>query len=295
MPAFNLNKGNQTAQNRLKLQKERSESETLAMPDALRVPVGRIRPNPFQVRQDFDTPEAQQALRELAEDIRSRDILEPLLVRLVTEDDQDFYEIIAGERRYRAAQLAGKTSVPVIVKTNWTDRDARLASLSENLQRRNLSLVEEVQFFLALENEYNYTAKKISELINKSESYVSRRLRLASNPQKLAEMSDRGMKLGEMLINQDESVVVEPSIEPETIGEEIPGPTVRSNAERNRNRKVKQSVRLLPFTRFREAVERLSTQLHEESLNNQERDRLMKELELIAEGINQLRSSLNQK
>ncbi len=292
MPAFNLNKGNQTAQNRLKLQKERSESDVMIMPDALRVPIGRIRPNPFQVRQDFDTSEAQQALQELADDIRKRDILEPLIVRLLVEDEQDFYEIIAGERRFRAAQLVGKTTLPVIVKTNWTDRDAKLASLSENLQRRNLSLVEEVQFFLALENEYNYTAKKISELINKSESYVSRRMRLASNPQKLAEMSNQGMKLSEMLINQEDSspTVTEnkPFIAPK---EEIS----KQTGERNRTRKMKQSVRLLPFTRFREAVERLSTQLQKEQLDHQERERLIKELELIAEGITLLRSSLNRK
>ncbi len=290
MSAFNLNKGNQTAQNRLKLQKERSESDVLVMPDALRVPVGRIRPNPFQVRQDFDTPEAQQALHELADDIRKRDILEPLIVRLVIEGEQDFYEIIAGERRYRAAQLAGKTTLPVIVKTNWTDRDARLASLSENLQRRNLSLVEEVQFFLALENEYNYTAKKISELINKSESYVSRRLRLASNPQKLAEMSDQGMKMGEMLFSQAEAGPVEASAKTN-----LPAPVEAGGPPKaNRHsRKLKQSVRLLPFTRFREAVERLSSQLETEQPGPQERERLMKELELIADGINLLRTSLN--
>jgi ParB/RepB/Spo0J family partition protein len=290
--AFNLNKGNQTAQNRLKLQKERSESDVLVMPDALRVPVGRIRPNPFQVRQDFDTAEAQQALRELADDIRKRDILEPLIVRLLVEANQDYYEIIAGERRYRAAQLAGKTTLPVIVKTNWTDRDARLASLAENLQRRNLSLAEEVQFFLALENEYNYTAKKISELINKSESYVSRRLRLASNPQKLAEMSDQGMKLSEMLFSQAEGG----PIEAETKADPLAAvESTGSPKEKSRTRKLKQSVRLLPFTRFREAVERLSSQLQTEQPGPQERERLMKELELIAEGINLLRSSLSKK
>lgn len=293
MPAFNLNKGNQTAQNRLKLQKERSESDTLVMPDALRVPLGRIRPNPFQVRQDFDSPEAQQALEELAEDIRQRDILEPLVVRLVLEGEQEFYEIIAGERRYRAARLAGKTTLPVIVKTNWTDRDARLASLSENLQRRNLSLVEEVQFFLALENEYNYSARKIGELINKSESYVSRRLRLASNPQKLAEMSEQGMRLSEMLISQGETTLESKVNEPAQAAPTGTSPTEAK--ERPGNRKVKQSIRLLPFTRFREAVERLSTQLNEETLGQQERERLVKELELIADGINTLRSSLNRK
>jgi ParB/RepB/Spo0J family partition protein len=290
--AFNLNKGNQTAQNRLKLQKERSESDVLVMPDALRVPVGRIRPNPFQVRQDFDSAEAQQALRELADDIRKRDILEPLIVRLLVEDNQDYYEIIAGERRFRAAQLAGKTTLPVIVKTNWTDRDARLASLSENLQRRNLSLAEEVQFFLALENEYNYTAKKISELINKSESYVSRRLRLASNPQKLAEMSDQGMKLSEMLLSQAEGGPTETETE---AGSPAPVEPAGPPQEKSRTRKLKQSVRLLPFTRFREAVERLSSQFQTEQPGPQERERLMKELELIAEGISLLRSSLSRK
>src|SRR5438309_1949828 len=95
------------------------------------VVIEEIESNPFQVRQVFD----EEALEELAADIKERGILEPLIVRQRKEDG--FYEIIAGERRYRAAQIAGLTEVPVIVR-EMSEKDARFAMLAENLQRQDL-------------------------------------------------------------------------------------------------------------------------------------------------------------
>lgn len=290
MPAFNLNKGNQTAQNRLKLQKERSENEELAMPDARRVPLGRLRPNPFQVRQDFDSPEAGQALQELAEDIRQRDILEPLVVSLIEEGGQEFYQIIAGERRFRAAQIAGKTHVPVIVKENWSQREARLASLAENLQRRNLTLIEEVQFFQALESEENYTARQIGKLINKSESYVSKRLRLARNPQKLQQLSEKSLTLTEALLGTDEtpSNNPNPQLTVANTPSEVPSSNSRAQAQ------TSKMVRLVPFVRFRDVLERTSEQLAKKELPGEERTQLLEELTQIEQHLTTLKKALRQ-
>ena len=286
MPAFNLNQGNQTAQNRLKLQKERNETDELPMPDARRVPVNRILPNPFQVRQDFHSPEAQAALQELANDIKIRGILEPLVVRPVQKDGQELYEIVAGERRYQAAQLIGLSKLPVIVQENWNDQDARLASLAENLQRRDLTLLEEVQFFKALENEYNWSASRIAKLISKSESYVSRRLRLANDSKKLAKLSQEKMTLGEMLLSQSETDEAATSAS-------ATHPVERAKVTAtNKTHKLNPSVRLVAVTRFREALDRLAEPKVQSQLTSSEREQLVSELALVEQQVALLKATL---
>lgn len=139
------------------------------IPGALMVPIESLLPNFFQVRQSFD----EAALTELAADIKERGILEPLIVREVEEGDQ--YEIIAGERRYKAAQAAGLSHVPVIVR-EMNDREARFATLAENLQRQDLDPKDEQRYFQLLQAEYELSLRDIARLINKSAMYVQRRL-----------------------------------------------------------------------------------------------------------------------
>lgn len=277
MSGFNLNKGNQAAQNRLKLQKERESSETMAMPDARRVPLDLLIPNPYQVRKDFDSPEAQAALQELMEDIRERDILEPLVVRPTEREGQEYYEIIAGERRFRAAQLLKKKTVPVIIKENWSESEARFASLAENLHRRNLSLVEECNFFLALENERNLTAKQIAKLISKSESYVNRRLQLARNPKKLAELAEKS------LLDEAESTFAP---ENEHVVERAGKPAERAA------KTASPEVRLVPFRRFRETLATFPEKIEKKQLDEAERQLLVEELAQIEAEVAQLRAKL---
>ncbi|RJF74548.1 ParB/RepB/Spo0J family partition protein [Deinococcus cavernae] len=105
-------------------------------PGAQRLPVTALRPGAGQPRREFD----EGRLEELAVSIRERGLLQPLLVRPVG----DGHEIVAGERRWRAAQLAGLTEVPVIVRTDLSDADARVLALLENLQREDLNTVDEV-------------------------------------------------------------------------------------------------------------------------------------------------------
>lgn len=154
--------------NRPKSSAVRENSSTRRLDGALFVPIVEVVPNPKQVRQIFDDEKEQ----ELAADIKERGVLEPLLVR---KDSQDKYEIIAGERRYRAAQLAGLTELPVIVK-NIDDQEARFMQLAENLQRQDLDPRDEKSFFETLMAEYNLTQEEIAKLINKSRGYVSKRL-----------------------------------------------------------------------------------------------------------------------
>lgn len=162
-----------------------SVSSTRALEGALMVKIAQLVPNFLQVRQYFD----EAALVELAEDIKARGILEPLIVR---QAEPGTYEIIAGERRYRAAQQAGLVEVPVIVR-QMDDREVRFAMLAENLQRQDLDPRDEQRFFQTLQTEYNLSIRDIAKLINKSKGYVENRLE-----GKLLEMIERpsqGQKL----------------------------------------------------------------------------------------------------
>jgi ParB/RepB/Spo0J family partition protein len=141
---------------------------TRSLVGALIVPITDLIQNSQQVRQIFN----EETLQELADDIRERGILEPLIVR---EKEPGIYEIIAGERRYRAAQIAGLTELPVIVR-EMSDKEARFAMLVENIQREELSDVDEQRFFRQLQDEYNLSITDIAKLINKSQRYVARRL-----------------------------------------------------------------------------------------------------------------------
>lgn len=145
-----------------------SSTSTRRLLGALVVPISMVVPNRQQVRQDFK----EESLQELAEDIKVRGILEPLIVR---ESQPGEYEIVAGERRYKAAEKAGLKELPVIVQ-ELDDTEARYVTLVENIQREDLSHDDEKRFFQQLQAEFNFSISDIAKLINKSVSYVSRRL-----------------------------------------------------------------------------------------------------------------------
>ena len=142
-------------------------SNTRHLAGALTVPIQNIVPNFHQVRQHFD----EKALTELAEDISQRGILEPLIVR-ETDNEPGTYEIIAGERRYRAAQLVGLNELPVIVK-QMDEREARFTMLAENLQRADLDPRDEQRFYQELQRSYNLSLSDIAKLVSRSLSYIS--------------------------------------------------------------------------------------------------------------------------
>jgi len=149
------------------------------------VEVHKIRPNPDQPRKDFD----QEALVELSKSIRKFGVLQPLLVSKIEESTQRglnvFYQLIAGERRLRAAQLAGLPHVPVIIRDEIPDdKSNRLeVSLIENIQREDLNPMEEAEAYDRLANEFGLTQKEIAEKVSKSREVVANTVRLLKLPQ----------------------------------------------------------------------------------------------------------------
>ena len=150
----------------------------------LTLPVARIRPGRYQPRTKMD----QQALAELAASIRSQGLMQPLLVRAV---DRDRYELIAGERRWRAAQMAGLDEVPALVRE--VPDDAALAmSLIENIQRENLNPMEEAAGVQRLVDEFKMTHEQAADAVGRSRSATTNLLRLLKLARPVQEMLMEG-------------------------------------------------------------------------------------------------------
>jgi ParB family chromosome partitioning protein len=139
------------------------------------MPIQNLVSGKFQPRKIFD----QNELEELAESIKSNGILQPILVRSLNTGNS--YEIIAGERRWRAAQLAKLHEVPVIVR-DFDDQTALGVAMIENLQRTDLNIVEEAEGYRKLMNTFQYTQEKLSQHIGKSRSHIANILRMLSLP-----------------------------------------------------------------------------------------------------------------
>jgi ParB family transcriptional regulator, chromosome partitioning protein len=142
-----------------------------------RVPIERIRPGRFQPRQRLSEAE----LEALAQSIREKGILQPLLVRPLVDAEADF-ELVAGERRWRAAQRVGLHEVPVTVR-QMADAEALEIALVENLQREDLSPLEEAEAYSRLMDEFGRTQAKLAEAVGRSRSHVANMVRLLSLPE----------------------------------------------------------------------------------------------------------------
>lgn len=156
------------------------------VPGGATLPVAFLRPGRFQPRRYFD----EAALEELAGSIRHHGLLQPILVRPI-EGAADAYEIIAGERRWRAAQKAALHDVPVIVQT-LSDTQALEIALVENLQRQDLSALEEAEGYKRLMDEFNHSHGELGELVGKSRSHVANMLRLLTLPAGVKDMIQSG-------------------------------------------------------------------------------------------------------
>lgn len=148
------------------------------------LPIHRVEPNPTQPRQDFD----EEELTALSESIRIHGIIQPLTVR---ETENGYYQIIAGERRWRAAREAGLTEVPAVV-IEADDRKAMELALIENLQRQDLNSVEEALGYQTLIEEYGLTQEETANQVGKSRPAVANALRLLSLNEKVLEMLRAG-------------------------------------------------------------------------------------------------------
>jgi ParB family chromosome partitioning protein len=140
------------------------------------LPLRAVRPNPAQPRKIF----REEALQDLADSIRQHGILQPLSVRRIGAG----YELIAGERRLRAAQLAGLTEIPCIVMT-MDDKESGLAAMVENLQRQDLDFVEEARGIAALMDKWSISQEQTAKMLGKSQSAIANKLRLLKHSEKV--------------------------------------------------------------------------------------------------------------
>lgn len=148
------------------------------------LPVARLRAGQFQPRQHFD----EEALHELADSIEKNGIMQPIIVREIAGGD---YEIIAGERRFRAAQLAKLSEVPVIIR-EVSDAVALELALVENIQRADLNPLEEAAGYQRLIDEFGYTQEKLAQMVGKSRSHVANLLRLQELPEPVKKLVHGG-------------------------------------------------------------------------------------------------------
>ena len=164
-----------------------------------------IVPNKTQPRKIFE----KQALEDLSNSIKERGIIQPLIVRK-SEDRDDKYELIAGERRWQAAQSAGLHEVPVLIIQADNLKSLELAII-ENVQRKDLNAIEEAESYKNLIENFNYDQDKVSKFIGKSRSHISNSIRILSLPEKIIEMI-RSEKLSQghakILIGLENSIIL---------------------------------------------------------------------------------------
>lgn len=143
----------------------------------------QLRANPYQPRTTFD----EEAIKELAESIRQHGVIQPIIVRSVLKG----YEIIAGERRFRASQFCGKETIPAVVR-NFSDQQVMEIALIENLQRENLNAMEVATAYQGLMDQFQLTQEELSMKVGKSRSHIANFLRLLALPPEVKENVSRG-------------------------------------------------------------------------------------------------------
>jgi ParB/RepB/Spo0J family partition protein len=245
-----------------------NESSQKRNPEAFLLPVNSLQPNPAQPRR-VQNAELDQ---ELADDIKVNGVLEPILVRPAPGKVPNTYQIVAGERRYRAAKAVGLTEIPVVIK-HIDDKQLRFVSLAENLQRAELDPLDEAYYFDILSNEYNYSTQDIANMIHKSKSYVQSRLNL--------------------LRHTDEKEVVN-----NTEVEETATPTIDSEVSNNRAKKERLQENSQSFLKsnlksvnaFTKYLTRVKEKLPE--LQKDERESLVEQLGAMQELIKDLEKSI---
>ena len=147
-----------------------------------KLPVSNIVPNKFQPRKNFD----EESLEDLTNSIKERGVIQPIIVR-EQDSNNSQYEIIAGERRWLAAQKAGLHDIPVVI-TNVDDLKSLEFAIVENVQRHDLNPLEEAQGYKRLIDEFSYDQEKVSKFIGKSRTYITNSLRLLTLPMEVIKL-----------------------------------------------------------------------------------------------------------
>lgn len=169
------------------------------------IPIEWINPGPWQPRRIFDN----RALEELAVSIRQKGLIQPVLVR-GTPDKEARFQLIVGERRWRAAQLAKLHEIPAIVGV-FDDREASEIALVENVQRQDLTSIEEAEAYQALIASHDYTQEELADIIGKSRPHIANMMRLLNLPQSVQEMIASGdLTMGQVrpLIGRDDAATL---------------------------------------------------------------------------------------
>lgn len=149
----------------------------------IEISLSQLRPNPYQPRKTFD----EDSIKELAESIKQHGVIQPIIVRTVLKG----YEIIAGERRFRASQYCGNSTVPAVVRS-FTDQQVMEIALIENLQREDLNAIEVAIAYQALIDKFKLTQEELSMKVGKSRSHIANFVRLLSLPAEIKDNVSRG-------------------------------------------------------------------------------------------------------
>ena len=171
------------------------------------IPVEQIKPGSWQARKNFDAND----LEDLSNSIKSKGILSPILVTQSNDNNETYYDLIAGERRWRAAQMAKLHEVPCIVVNDVDANSASVMSLIENIQRKDLNVIEEAQGFNELINRHNYTQESAGKIVGKSRVYITNSLRLLKLPEKILSLiKDNKLSAGHarLLIGREDALEV---------------------------------------------------------------------------------------
>ena len=233
-----------------------------------RVPLDRVQPCPFQPRKDF----TKESLQELADSIKEQGIIQPLIVR----KKGDHFELIAGERRWRAAQLASLTEVPVILR-EADDREVLELALIENLQRENLNPIEEALGYSELVSTYQMRQEDVAVKVGKSRTVVANALRLLKLPAELQTyLRDSRLSVGHAKVILGLSIPAEQQLAAERIIKE--GLNVRQTEELV-TRLQQPTVEVTAHTRNGAAVP-VMRDVHVTNLENKLRERLGTKVQL---------------
>ncbi len=201
------------------------------------IPLVQISTNPDQPRKTFSESE----LKELSDSIREKGVLIPIILRTV-QNKTYLYEIVAGERRYRAAKMAGLTEIPALVKT-MTNQNAMEIALIENVQRENLNPIEEAAGYENLMQKCGYEIGDISRLIGKSESYIRNLMRINSLPESVKEL----VKSGELSASHARTIAV--ADDPEQMAHDIINNKMSVAAAQKRVKESNRSGKSRAFTK----------------------------------------------
>jgi ParB family chromosome partitioning protein len=183
--------------------------QAAAAPATDQVPIDRIRPNPNQPRRDFDSGE----LEELAASIREKGVIQPLILRRHPVEP-DRFEIVAGERRWRAAQMAGVHALPAVVR-ELSDAEVLELAIIENVQRADLNPLEEAQGYRQLMESFGHTQERLAEALGKSRSHIANLLRLLTLPEPVLDL----LRAGKLTAGHARALITAPN--PESLARQV--------------------------------------------------------------------------